>query len=219
MGKPLFDFKGMGPFVGVLIFADVEQLQFRVLIMMVMMMSAILMIMVMIVVVVMGMMVIMDSRGFYVARGAPGHPSGGGQDDNARADLKVGLRRFDIEVPAKIKGKGGQQPDDQGMGKGGRDSEQARLQDRAANGDDESGHHGFRVARFQAVQGPEQNGAGQKKPDVGRALIQKRNDFIHSTRGISLLNKFVHGIMGMVGSDAVYPAVRPSRLTSWKGKV
>ena len=99
-------------------------------------------------------------------------PDGHADDDDAADEEEVGLGLLDVPVGAILECEAGQDPDDERVREGGAEAEEGGLPDGPADGDDEGGHHGLRVAGFESVQRTEENGHWYIEPGVGGALLQ-----------------------------------------------
>ena len=100
------------------------------------------------------------------------HPRRQREDADRRADLQIRLDTLGVPLIAKVQRTGGENPDDERVRNRRRQPEQHRLPDGSADGDNERGHHGFRVARLQPMQGSEQNGGGNEKPQIRGSVLQ-----------------------------------------------
>src|SRR4051812_20402844 len=60
-----------------------------------------------------------------------------------------------------------------------REPEEHRLQNGAADRDDEGGHHGLGMARLEPVQRAEQDGTGHEKPRVLGAMLEGLGEIGH----------------------------------------
>jgi hypothetical protein len=167
-GKPALDVGGMGNFVCILvakhlgggIFVD--------------------MFMRMVVVVGMPMMVPVVGLELDVAPGAPCHPERQRYDDDGGTQLEIRLRAFGVPLASKMKRECGQEPDDETVRKSGAKSQEHRLPNGTPNGDDKGGHEGLGVARFQPMQGAQEQCTGDEKPGVERALLDELIEIFHS---------------------------------------
>ncbi len=113
-----------------------------------------------------GGVMVMLRGGTLVAADAGEHPGGHADDDQSGAELEPGFEAFDVELAGEVEANGGENPDNERVGKGGAEPKQGGLGDGATDGDDEGGHHRLAVARLQAVEGAEENGGGQEEPTV-----------------------------------------------------
>ncbi len=111
--------------------------------------------------------------------GAEIHPDREHEDGPGGTKLEIGIERFGIPLATVVQGQGREHPDDERVGDGGRKPEQHGLTHSAANGDDESGHERLGMAGFEPVQGPEQNGGGNEKPQVAGTVLQSVHQRIH----------------------------------------
>ena len=75
-------------------------------------------------------------------KGLPHHKERYSDDNDARDQLKPRLDGLSRIGRAKMEAQKGNKPDDRRMGQGCRQTEQHRLPDRAANGDDEGPQEG-----------------------------------------------------------------------------
>ena len=80
-------------------------------------------------------------------------PDGHADNDDTADEEEVGLGLLDVPVGAILECEAGQDPDDERVREGGAEAEKGGLPDGPADGDDEGGHHGLRVAGLEAVQG------------------------------------------------------------------
>ena len=108
----------------------------------------------------------------------PDHPKSNGQHDHSRCDLEIRFDGFGIPLLPKIKTTKRDQPDDQGVRQRRRQTKEHGLPNRAANGDDESGHHRLGVPRLQAMQGSKENGRRDEEPGVAGALLQQVGEIV-----------------------------------------
>ena len=73
----------------------------------------------------------------------------------------------------------GQEPDDEAVRKGRAKSEKDGLENRSPDGDDEGGHHRLGMARFQAMEGAEEDGRGNIKPGMHGSLLDQLTEIVH----------------------------------------
>ncbi|MDT4850879.1 hypothetical protein FQZ97_850440 [compost metagenome] len=115
--------------------------------------------------------------------GAPEHPQCDGHDHHGRGELEIGLDGFAIQVAAQVHAAQGDQPDHGGMRNRRGQAQQDGLFQGAAYGHDEGRHQGLGVPRLEAVQGPQEDGAGEVQPGMGRALLQQFGEAGHDAPG------------------------------------
>ena len=106
----------------------------------VVMFMMIVMVMVMVVVMIMVVMMIVWLALF---PGSPRHPQGDRNDQHPGDQLEPGFGRMRIPAPTKPQSRHGNEPDHRRMGERGRQAEQYRLFQRAADGHNKGGHHCF----------------------------------------------------------------------------
>lgn len=94
------------------------------------------------------------------------HPDRQGQNTDRRTNLQVRLHGLSIPLTAKMQRRRREDPNQEGMGKRGREPEQNGLPDRSPNRDDEGGHHRFGVTRFKTVQRAQENGRRNEEPQI-----------------------------------------------------
>ena len=99
-------------------------------------------------------------------------PDGHADDDEPADEEEIGFGLLDVPVRAVLEGEAGEDPDDERVRERRTETEEGGLPGGPTHGDDEGGHHGLRMARFESVQRAEQDGYGDIEPSMGGALLQ-----------------------------------------------
>jgi hypothetical protein len=122
-----------------------------------------------------------------VLPGAERHPQRDGDDDHGGADLEVRLGRRGAPLAAIGEREQGHDPHDRGVGDRRRDRQQCGVPEGAADRDDERRHHRLRVARLEAVERPQQDGAGNEQPRSSGALLHELGEGGHGRASLCIL--------------------------------
>ena len=93
--------------------------------------------------------------------------------------MKIRFRAFGVPLAPVMEGETGQEPDHEAVRKSRAKSQDDSLKNRAPDGDDERRHHRLGMARFQAVQGPQENGRGNINPGMKASLPHQLMKLIH----------------------------------------
>ena len=131
-----------------------------------------------------------------VLAGAPDHPDRHRHDDHPRGELQIRLEGLRRDALPEIDATEGDRPYDQRVRDRGREAEQHGLPHGSPYGDDEGGHQRLGMARLQPVQRAEKDRAGNEKPAMGGALLEKLGKGGHGSLDLSGLAREIVGNAG-----------------------
>ena len=141
----------------------------------------------MVVVVVVVVVVLILGKGLggaVIQAGSVQHPQAHPHHNQRGGQQQIGLRLLSQDGIPKRERQGRNQPYDDGVRQGGTHSQQRGLARRSFDGDDECGHQGFGVPWLQSVQRADQDGCGNKQPQIGRSVLDQFGDGGHGGGGV-----------------------------------